>query len=339
MTPHPNGPDGQGHGHGHAQGHGHGHAQGHAQGHGHTQGHAHTHAHTHGQGHGHGGGPAGAEPDWEALAEHLEREAELGMPFLEEAAAWLHDLTGSREVTRVLDLGSGPGVSTTALAHAFPGAETVAVDSSPQLLERARARAAREGLAPRITLRTAELPDDVPGLGTAELIWTSNVVHHLGDQRAALETFADALRPGGVLAVRERGLPTRCLPRDIGFGRPGLQARLDAVEEDWFTAMRAELPGHTRTVEDWPALLVAAGLTPTGSRTFLTDHPAPLDPVARAHVRARLERVRTALADSLEAEDLTTLDALLDDTSPEGVLRRPDVFFLTATTVHTAVRT
>ncbi|WP_031031723.1 class I SAM-dependent methyltransferase [Streptomyces albus] len=297
----------------------------------HSHGHG-THAHSHADGH------TATEPDWEAMAAHLEREAELNTPFLEGAAAWLHDLTGNRPVTRVLDLGSGPGVSTTALAHAFPGAETVAVDSAPGLLSRARARAEREGLASRITTRRADLPADLPGLGTADLVWTSNVVHHLGDQRAALETFAGVLRPGGVLAVRERGLPTRCLPRDIGIGRPGLQARLDAAEEDRFTAMRAELPGHTRTVEDWPGLLVAAGLTPTGSRTFLTDLPAPLDPVARAHVRERLARTRDSLAGVLDAEDVATLDALLDDASPDGILRRPDVFYLTATTVHTAVR-
>ncbi|MGP3985459.1 class I SAM-dependent methyltransferase [Streptomyces sp. 3N207] len=297
--------------------------------HGHHSHHSHHNAHS----------STATEPDWEALAENLERDAELKVSFLEEAAAWLRDLLGHRDVTRVLDLGSGPGVTTIALAHAFPGAETVAVDSTPALLERARARAEREGLASRITIREAELPADLPDLGTAELIWTSNVVHHFGDQRAALETFAGALRPGGVLAVREGGLPTRFLPRDIGIGRPGLQARLDAADEDWFTAMRTELPGHARTVEDWPALLVAAGLAPTGSRTFLTDLCAPLDPVARAHVRARVERFRDGLADSLSAEDLATLGTLLDDASPDGILRRPDVFYLTATTVHTAVRT
>ncbi|GAA2636904.1 class I SAM-dependent methyltransferase [Streptomyces axinellae] len=316
MSPHP---------HGHDQGHGHG------QGHGHAQKDP-SHSHSH------GADGSSAEPDWEALAAHLEREAELSMPFLEEAAAWLHDLTGRHDVTRVLDLGSGPGVTTTALAHAFPGAETVAVDGAAGLLDRARARARREGLADRVTVREAELPADLPELGTAELIWTSNVVHHLGDQRAALETMAGALRPGGVLAVREGGLPTRFLPRDIGLGRPGLQARMDAVQEDWFATMRAELPGHVRTVEDWPALLAAAGLAPTGSRTFLTDLPAPLDPAARAHVRDRLERARDTFADALSAEDLETLDTLLDDNCADGIARRADVFFLTATTVHTAVR-
>lgn len=295
--------------------------------------------HSHGQPHHHGGEGEAADLDWEALGAHLEREAELNMPFLEETTAWLRDLAGGHEVTRVLDLGSGPGVTTTALAHAFPGAEVVAVDSAEGLLERARDRAAREGLGARVTTRLAELPGDLPGLGTAGLVWTSNVVHHLGDQRAALEKFAAALRPGGVLAVRERGLPARFLPRDLGIGRPGLQARMDVAEEDWFEAMRAELPDYTRTVEDWPAILAATGLTPTGSRTFLTDLPAPLDAAARAHLRARAERSRDGLAGNLPAEDLETLDTLLDDASPDGLMRRPDLFFLSGTTVHTAVRT
>ncbi|GEB52401.1 class I SAM-dependent methyltransferase [Streptomyces cacaoi] len=307
--------------------------------HPHAHHHRHHHGHGHGHGHSHGAGEHGTEPDWEALADHLERQAELDLPVLESAAAWLRDITGGHEVTRLLDLGAGPGVATVALAHAFPAAEAVAVDSADGLLARARDRAAAAGLGGRLTTRSAELPDGVPALGTADLVWTSNVVHHIGDQHAALDTFAGVLRPGGVLAVRERGLPTRNLPRDIGLGRPGLQARIDAAQEDAFDAMRAELPGSVRAVEDWPGMLAAAGLTPTGSRTFLTDLPAPLDPPARAYVRTRLERAREALSDTLSTEDLTTLDTLLDDASPEGVTRRADVFHLTAFTVHTAVRT
>ena len=299
----------------------------------------HSHSPHHGHPHHHGGEGEAADLDWEALGAHLEREAELNMPFLEETTAWLRDLAGAHEVTRVLDLGSGPGVTTTALAHAFPGAEVVAVDGAEGLLARARERATREGHGSRVTTRLAQLPDDLPDLGTAGIVWTSNVVHHLGDQRAALEAFAATLRPGGVLAVRERGLPARFLPRDLGFGRPGIQARMDAAEEDWFEVMRADLPGYTRTVEDWPAMLAAAGLAPTGSRTFLTDLPAPLDAAARDHVRSRVERARDSLAEALPAEDVETLDTLLDDSSPESLLRRPDLFLLSGTTVHTAVRT
>src|SRR5690606_40505854 len=99
--------------------------------------------------------------------------------------------------------------------------------------------------------------------------------HHLGGQQAALTALASRLAPGGTLAVMEGGLPTRFLPRDIGFGRPGLQARLDVLQEEWFTQMRADLPGSVATTEHWPALLTAAGLHHTRTRSFLLHLPAP----------------------------------------------------------------
>ncbi|MFR9675591.1 class I SAM-dependent methyltransferase [Streptomyces sp. TR06-5] len=293
-----------------------------------------------GHAHGHGGVHEGHEPDWDAMADHLVREAELLSPFLEQAAGWLAGLLqdGAGEpgaaVRRLLDVGSGPGVATCVLARTFPGAEAVAVDASAPLLERAGARAAELGLADRVTTRQAELPDGVAALGAADLIWSSQAVHHLGDQQAALRDLGRLLRPGGVLAVVERGLPQRFLPRDIGIGRPGLQARLDAAHEDVFAQMRAELPGHVAVVEDWPALLAAAGVTPAGTRTFLTEHPAPLHAAARAHLHSHLTRLRDRLGESLDAEDRATLELLVDRDADEGILRRPDAFLLNATTVH-----
>jgi hypothetical protein len=143
------------------------------------------------------------------------------------------------------------------------------------------------------------------------------------------------VRPGGLLAVVERGLAPRFLPRDIGLGRPGLQARLDSLHEDWFTVMREALPGHTEAVEDWPAMLARAGLTPAGTRTFLTDLPAPLEARTRAHLHAQLSRYRDTLGERLDTDDIEVLDALVDEEAPTGILRRPDAFYLTATTVHT----
>ncbi|MGH3311777.1 MAG: class I SAM-dependent methyltransferase [Streptomyces sp.] len=299
---------------------------------------AHT-GHQHGHHH-HGDGEAGQDIDWDAMAAHLEREAELRAPFVTEAVAWLRDLlaAGGRDpdaVDRLLDVGSGPGVHSCLLAHAFPHAEVVAVDGTPSLLERVRDRAAREGLAGRVHTREAQLPDDMGGLGTADLTWTSHVVHHLGDQQAALDALAGSVRPGGLLAIVERGLSPRFLPRDFGIGRPGLQSRLEALNEDWFTEMRLALPGHTDTVEDWPAMLARAGLTYAGTRTFLIDLPAPLDASVRTHLHAQLARYRDTLTDLLEPGDIPVLDALLDEESPTGILQRPDAFYLTATTVHT----
>ncbi|NLU72282.1 class I SAM-dependent methyltransferase [Streptomyces sp. HNM0575] len=277
------------------------------------------------------------------MAVHLEREAELRVPFVEEALAWLRGLLleggcGPDTAERALDVGSGPGVFTALLARSFPQAAVVAVDGEPGLLQRVRDRAAREGVSSNVTTHEARLPEELGTLGSADLIWTSNVVHHIGDQQAALDALAASVRPGGLLAVVERGLSPRYLPRDIGLGRPGLLARLEAANEERYTAMREALPGHTAVVEDWPAMLARAGLVPAGTRTFLTDLPAPLGPEGRAHLRDRLARARETLDEWLSPEDLPVLDALLSDDSPTGILHRPDVFYLTATTVHAGRR-
>ncbi|WP_436771612.1 class I SAM-dependent methyltransferase [Yinghuangia sp. YIM S09857] len=287
----------------------------------------HSHSHSHGD----------HDVDWEEMGTLLERGAELQIVALEQTASWLGELAGGGgAVSRVLDVGSGPGVATCVLAEAFPSAEVVAVDQADGLLDRVRARAAERGLAGRVVAQKADLPEEFDALPTADLVWTRDVVHHLGDQQGALRDLAARLRPGGILAVGERGLPLRFLPRDIGIGQPGLQPRLEAANEAGFAAMRAELPGSVSLVEDWPAMLAAAGLVPTGSRTFLTDHPAPLGMAAREQLHRHLTRLRSMLADELGADDLDTLDRLIDDGAPTGILWRPDAFYLTATTVHTA---
>lgn len=306
-------------------------------------GHGHGHG---GHGHSHGHGNGSTDIDWGVMATHLESSGELQLPALRRMAAHLRELLGpAPKVRRILDIGSGPGVMTCVFAEAFEDAEVVAVDGAPELLDRALARAERLGLGGRVAVRHAELPAGLDGgehgesgLGTADLVWSSKAVHHLGDQQGALDALAAVLRPGGVLAVAEGGLPTRFLPRDIGIGRPGLQARLDAVQEHWFETMRAELPGSTSVVEDWPAMLSRAGLTRTGGFTALLDLPAPLGEPARAFVHANLSRMREAMSESLDAQDRTTLDVLLDPAAPEGILRRPDAFLLAATTVFTGLR-
>ncbi|HEX2312292.1 MAG TPA: methyltransferase domain-containing protein [Thermomonospora sp.] len=278
--------------------------------------------------------------DWEAMSDQLVSQAELYVPAFEEAAAWLRGQVcegqEATEVRRVLDVGSGPGVVTSLLARAFPAAEVVAVDQAEGLLERARAYAAEHGVAERVVTRRADLPGDIDALGEADLIWSRNTVHHLGDQQGALHSLGALLRPGGLLAVAEGGLPPRFLPRDIGLGRPGLQARLDVALEEVFTAMRADLPGTTSVVEDWPAMLAQSGLVPTGTRSFLVDIPAPLDVSARRYLHGHLVRLRDKVADRLPEEDLRTLDYLVKEDDERGVLWRPDVFYLAATTIHTA---
>ncbi|MFI8950171.1 class I SAM-dependent methyltransferase [Streptomyces sp. NPDC053750] len=301
--------------------------------HQHDAGHAHAHAHGHAHGHAHDH----TDIDWAEMAPMLEEQAELYTPLYRQAMAWL-----AREATEpglVVDVGSGPGVVSCLLADAFPGARVVAADGAGPLLERARDRAARLGLADRFGTLTGDLPGVLGELEyPADLMWASQSLHHLGDQRAALAALAGHLAPGGTLAVLEGGLPARFLPRDIGIGRPGLQARMHAVEEGYFAEMRASLPGSVAETEDWPAMLTAAGLKPTGTRSFLLDLPAPLPDEARAYVAGSLTRMRDRIGDGLDAVDRTTLDRLLDPGDEASVHRRQDVFVLVAHTVYTAVR-
>ncbi|MCX5424924.1 trans-aconitate 2-methyltransferase [Streptomyces sp. NBC_00078] len=289
---------------------------------------AHAHHHGHGE-HDH------TDIDWAETAPLLESQAQLMTSLYERAMAWLTDK--QTEPGLIVDAGSGPGVVACLLAEAFPGARVVAVDSSEPLLERARARADRLGVGDRFGTLAGELPSVLDELEyPADLLWASRSLHHLGDQRAALAAFAARLAPGGTLAITEGGLPARFLPRDIGIGRPGLQARLDVLEEEWFAQMRASLPGTVAETEDWPALMTAAGLRPTGTRTFLLDLPAPAKDRARAYVAASLSRVREGFGDRLDPDDRTTLDRLLDPDDKASVHHRADVFVLAAHTVHTA---
>ncbi|WP_329325832.1 class I SAM-dependent methyltransferase [Streptomyces luteogriseus] len=296
---------------------------------------AHEHDHVHRPGHGHHHDHT--DIDWAAMAPMLESEAELFTSMYERALAWL-----AKEVTEpglIVDAGSGPGVVSCLFAETFPGARIVAVDGSEPLLERARARAERQGVADRFSTVAGELPEVLGELDyPADLLWASRTLHHLGDQRAGLAAFAARLAPGGTLALMEGGLPARFLPRDIGFGRPGLQARMDALQEEWFTKMRQDLQGHVAEPENWPALLSAAGLTHTRTHSFLLDLPAPASDRARAHVVDSLTRFRDTLGEGLDHDDRTTLDRLLDPGDKAGLHHRQDVFVLAAHTVHTAVR-
>ncbi|MFG2476002.1 class I SAM-dependent methyltransferase [Streptomyces fagopyri] len=302
-----------------------------AQDHDHDSTHRHDHEKTPGHAHGH------THMDFADMVPMLEQEAELFSPLYAEAAAWLREQRPDPAL--IVDAGSGPGVISCLLADAFPAARVVAVDEVEPLLERARARAGRLGVGDRFGTVRADLAE---GLGDveypADLLWASRSLHHVGDQGAALAGFARALAPGGTLALLEGGLPPRYLPRDIGIGRPGLQSRIDVVHDEWFDRMRAELPGAVAETEDWPALLTAAGLRHTATRTFLVDLPAPLSDQGRAFAVTALTRLRDFLTGGLDPDDVATLDRLLDPADRASVHHRTDVFVLTAHTVHVGVK-
>ena len=276
--------------------------------------------------------------DWAAHLARLERGEELFEPLFEQAAGWLRELRDSAPVGRILDVGSGAGVVSAVLARAFPDAQVMAVDGTPALLDAVGVRAERLGISKQVHVLHASLPEDAASLPEADLIWASDALHHLGDQQAAIDLLHRRLSPGGLLAVCEGGLPARYLPNELGFGRPGLQARLDAASADRFAAMRAALPGAVAAIDDWPGMLRASGLQGVSSRSFLRDIPSPLPDKARAFVIGEFAAFHDWLNEQLDTTDVSSLARLLDQDDAQGLMRRPDVFVLAARTVHTARR-
>jgi SAM-dependent methyltransferase len=278
----------------------------------------------------HGGHSHDGQPDWSVRGPELVSEGEIAAPMVDQALRWLVErVPGAQDV---LDVGSGPGVAACRLAQLLPDANVVAADGAAPLLAMAAERAARLGVGDRFATRQVSLPEGLADLPTADLVWVSGVVHHLPDPVAALRALGGLVREGGLLAVREGGLPMRFLPDGVV---PGLLTRLEAIGEELVAA--GEHPaGIVAHHGGWPDLLQAAGLQPTGSRTFLLDLPAPVSVEVREHLHRRLTMLQAFVGDHATERDAAALAGLLDQESLVGVLSRPDLFVLSASTVHTA---
>ena len=99
--------------------------------------------------------------------------------------------------TTIIDLGCGPGNSTSLLAARFPGATISGMDSSPAMLDRARAA------LPNTTFTQADLSTYTPPPGTSLLF--SNAVFHWLPSSLRIPTITRLLQsqqPGGVLAFQ-----------------------------------------------------------------------------------------------------------------------------------------
>src|SRR5689334_1586600 len=137
-----------------------------------------------------------AETDSAAMAELLDLDAEVMHSYLSEVTAWVQETAGA-PCRRILDLGSGTGAGALALAQRFPEAEVIAVDLSESMLDRLRHKARDLGVADRIRTVQADLDATWPAVGTVDLAWASNSLHHTADPGRVLTEVLAALRPGG----------------------------------------------------------------------------------------------------------------------------------------------
>jgi len=96
---------------------------------------------------------------------------------------------------RVSDLGCGAGNVTRLLAERWPSAQITGVDSSAEMLDKARKE------APKIEWRQADLATWRPE-APPDLIFSNAALHWLGDHERLFPELLRSLAPGGVLAVQ-----------------------------------------------------------------------------------------------------------------------------------------
>ncbi|EMY32426.1 hypothetical protein D477_020248 [Arthrobacter crystallopoietes BAB-32] len=285
--------------------------------HGHGHSHAHGHGHSHGEGHGH---PAKAE-----VADLLELDAEVLGPYFDGIAEWAAQQAAAEPRT-VVDLGAGTGRGSIALARQFAAAEVFAVDNSPLMLDRIREAAQRGGLDGRIRPVLADLNADWPAIPPADLVWAASSLHEFQDPDRILANAFSALAPNGLMVVIEMDSLTRFLPDDIGPAAPGLEARCHEA----LAAM------GWNSYPDWRPHLERAGFEITAQRSFMAE--ASHSPSAVRYASLYLGRIRSALKGTLAADDLQTLDRLLDPDSPDALPHLSDLSVRVSRTAWAARR-
>jgi SAM-dependent methyltransferase len=108
---------------------------------------------------------------------------------------------------RVLDLGCGPADVTVRFARAFPGWHIDGVDGAAAMLALGRARIAEAGLAARVALHHALLPQGpLPGTGYAVIV-SNSLLHHLHEPQVLWQAVRAAAAPGAFVYVTDLRRP------------------------------------------------------------------------------------------------------------------------------------
>jgi trans-aconitate 2-methyltransferase len=172
--------------------------------------------------------------DWDAR-QYLQFESERTRPAIDLLAR----VEGS--ASRAVDLGCGPGNSTELLVARFPAAEIVGVDSSDDMLAKARAR------LPNLGFEKADIVSWRPG-APPDVIFANAVMQWAPGHVGVMTRLIDDLAPGGRLAVQmpdNFDEPTHALMRETAARQPfaaklvGAPAQREAIGafEDYYAAL------------------------------------------------------------------------------------------------------
>ena len=144
--------------------------------------------------------------DWSA-EQYLKFEKERTQPVVD----LLHRMDG--EPSSILDVGCGPGNSTHQLAQRFPCAEIVGVDSSEDMLRRAREQ------YPDLRFERRLVPDGLDADKHWDVIFSNACLHWIPHHETLLPRLMERLHPQGVLAVQMPLVQRAILPH-LRWARP-----------------------------------------------------------------------------------------------------------------------
>ncbi|KRC87303.1 trans-aconitate methyltransferase [Terrabacter sp. Root85] len=121
----------------------------------------------------------------------------------------------------VVDLGCGPGELTLGLAHRWPGARIIGVDSSPEMLERARALDA-DGRVEWVEA-SAEDWDPTESGGSVDVLVTNATLQWVPSHLCLIPSWLESLAPGGTFAMQVPAnfdAPSHRLMREVAAHHP-----------------------------------------------------------------------------------------------------------------------
>jgi demethylmenaquinone methyltransferase/2-methoxy-6-polyprenyl-1,4-benzoquinol methylase len=122
---------------------------------------------------------------------------------------WRRHLVGHVQVppeARVLDVATGTGAIARGLVRRY-GCSVVGVDQSPQMLDGARERITRAGLADRIELRLGSAEEIDFEDGSFDALTTGYLLRYLDDPQATMSRLLRLVRPGAPFALLDFGVP------------------------------------------------------------------------------------------------------------------------------------
>lgn len=229
--------------------------------------------------------------------------------FADERARPVADLLARVDLDapkRIVDLGCGAGASTAPLLARWPDADVLGIDTSPAMLEKARAA------VPGARFERADVATWAPD-APVDLLFSNATLHWVPDHTTLLPRLMSRLAPGGVLAVQipdNLDEPSHALMREVAAEPPFADPLRDAAGartallslEETYDAL-APAAAH---VEIWRTTYVHALAGPeaivemvssTGLRPFVDPLPEDLRATYLARYGEKIAKAYPACAD------------------------------------------